>query len=283
MINTRYHMVFLDSLHSALEYQNLGDTPTKVCRELLEPLIFRYMRETYLPTLRQWWSTYELPHSAKRSIVVYETRNHEQLEFLLLNLCYFAQGWHLTIYCSDENLESVRAIVGSKGATCHVVRPTEGEYDSERNEYNAVLKSRKFWEGLQQFEHVLLAEVDSYLTAPIHTISGLEDYDYIASKWIWNPSAPGGGGLSIRRVSYMIALCDLEIEELMQDTWVSEGIQQRGGVVGNYFSESVLIEQCVGVHQWWSFYFQYYLILDQHPELIPYIEKLYTLPIELDH
>lgn len=273
-------MAFLDTLHSTLAGQVLGDKPTHKCRELLEPLVFHYMRKTYLPDLRKWWETYEPPASAKRSIVVYETRKHEQLEFLLMNLCYFAQGWALTVYCSEENLDFLKAIVGSKAVSLRVLRSAEGEYDVERNTYNTVLKSRAFWEGLQQFEHVLLAEVDSYLTSHVELILDLEEYDYIAAKWIWNPTAPGGGGLSIRRVSHMLKVCELSIDEDMQDAWVSKGIQEIGGCVGNaYFSESVLVQNLVGVHQWWAFYFQYYLILDQHPELLQFIEKLYTLKL----
>ncbi len=272
-------MTLLSVLHAALNGQTLDENPTHQCRELLEPLVFRYMRDTYLPALRAWWSTHRIPSHAQNSLVVYETRRHAQLEFLLLNLCYFAPDWALTVYCSEENYAYIREIVGARGAAIHILRPTEGSYDAERNEYNAVLTSRKFWEGLQQFQHVLLAEVDSYLVAPLACIPDLCDYDYIASKWIWALSEPGGGGLSIRRVSYMLQLCELGIVAPMQDTWVAEGIKRLGGCVGSSFSESVLIEQPIGVHQWWSFYFQYYMLLDQHPELVPHIEKLFTLPI----
>ncbi len=271
----------LRQLNAALEYQSLGDQPTHRCRELLEPIVFQHMRETYLPRLREWWSTHVIPADAKRSIVVYETRNHEQLEFLILNLCYFAPDWALTVYCSEENYTFVKEIVGVKGATIRIHRPAEGDYASERNEYNAVLTSRQFWKGLTHFEHVLLAEVDSYLVRPLSTITDLDDYDYSASKWIWNTAAPGGGGISLRRVSYMLQLCDVGITVSMQDVWVSEAIQQIGGSVGSHFSESVLLEEPIGVHQWWSFYFQYYIILAEHPEYSPLVEKLATLPIDL--
>lgn len=236
------------------------DKITHRCREQWERLIFADLRERYLGILREWWLGREFPTNASRSIVIYETRCHENLEFLILSTCYFAQTWALTLLCSTENESFVRSILGKHvssigvGVHLRIVRPHEGEYGTERDHYNGILKSAAFWDSLASFQHVLLAEVDSYLTDHLEKITNLDTFDYVASRWEWAPDEPGGGGLSIRRVAVMRAICDLDIDQDMQDCWASEGIKRLGGKVNNMiFAESAICQKVWGVHQWWSF------------------------------
>ena len=233
--------------------------PESIClenaRTVLEPQVFSVMRR-YLETLRSWWRSHSLQKSSK-SIVIYETRCHEQLEFLILNCCYFASEWALTIFCSEENYDFLCSILGSNREKARIIvrRKHEGEYSAEREEYNQFLISKEFWTMMSDFgyTHVLMAEVDSYLCDHVETIDSLYEYDYIASRWNWM-DAPGGGGLSIRRVSKMLELCDIPIDAKMQDCWASEGIQRVGGIVNNtIFAESCFLEKAWGTHQWWAF------------------------------
>lgn len=218
------------------------------------------LRSKYLNSLRSWWKSHTLQDTftSSKSIVIYETRCHEQLEFLILNCTYFASKWGLTIFCSDENYAFICDVLGNNKDKARIIvcRQEEGNYSDERDVYNTVLKSRHFWDTLHGYgySHVLMAEVDAYLCDHIDAIESINEYDYIASRWNWVPDAPGGGGLTIRRVSKMLELCDLDIDEPMQDCWASEGIRRVGGIVNNtLFAESCLLEKVWGVHQWWAF------------------------------
>jgi hypothetical protein len=271
--------VILDQLPTISHTQENDGRTTHRCREQWEDLVFADLRKRYLPALRAWWPTHTFPTVTKNSIVIYETRCHENLEFLILNTCYFAQSWALTIYCSAENEAFVYGILGphkdNEGVHVQVVRPTEGAYDDERNQYNAALTSVAFWDGLSHFQHALLAEVDSYLTDHLEKIGNLDTFDYVASRWEWAPDEPGGGGLSIRRVSTMRAICELGLKEPMQDCWASEGIKRLGGKVNNtLFAESAILQKVWGVHQWWSF------ILPFDPAFIPIYHGYLQLLIE---
>ncbi len=243
---------------------DISGSVTHASRMVLEDEVFAALRTAYLTPLRTWWQTNTLPKNPTKSVVIYETRRHPQLEFLILNCAHFALTWGLTLFCSEENHDFVLGILGHNAPNARVIvqRRKEGNYDQERDTYNAFVTSRTMWEMLDSFgfTHVLMAEVDSYLLDHLDTIKDLEDYDYIASEWSWSANEPGGGGLSIRRVSKMLEICDYWDGEasvpLMQDCWASVGIEKVGGVINNrLFAEGALLEKAWGVHQWWSFVF----------------------------
>jgi hypothetical protein len=99
-----------------------------------------------------------------------------------------------------------------------------------------------------------MIELDAYLRDFLPDCS---EYDYVCAKWRWSDD-PGGGGLTVRRVSKMLEL--LEADPYLaqtiphQDYWVSAAISKYGGSINNtMFFESYLCPDPVGVHQWWTF------------------------------
>jgi Protein of unknown function (DUF5672) len=232
-------------------------------RTHLEKPIYDRLRERYLPALQTWWSSYELPNTSDRTIFLYETRSHENLEFLIYNACYYARGWGLTVFCTPANLHTIQHILGERNtvrATIQIIPDNNGDggYSNNWKSYTEFMKSRYLWEFLHRhgFKHSLMLETDTYLRDFIP--DAVREFDYVCAAWPWNSRLPGGSGLTIRRVDKMLEICDrlpeLANETVAQDYWAAEGIIRLGGETNNgIFTEAVLLKDPVGVHQWWTF------------------------------
>ena len=235
-----------------------------------EKPIFDYLRGQYLPFLKDWWKTYTLPaaSTAKNSILIYETRQHENLEFLIYNSTFYCPNWTLTIYCTQENYDYICTILAhnKSHATIHIITPKAGEYNADRNSYNAFMKSAQLWDALQ-FEYIIIIEMDTYLLRHVPvTLTA----DYYSAEWPWKEGEPGGSGISIRRVATMREIC-AELPEYAntffpQDGWAAEGIKALNKTYDNsLFVEAGIHTDPVGTHQWWTFiepfeeYIEYYV------------------------
>jgi hypothetical protein len=241
--------------------------------------IFSHLITKYLPYLKTWWKSYTLPLGSEtdKTIVMYETRIMPQLEFHILNTCYFAQGWSLMIYCSQENHDAIRDILKNNRyrATIHILAPSE---NTPYVAYNSFYKTREFWSSIPG-EYALCVEVDSYLRKQIPDIS---EYDYICSKWPWHNDLSGGGGITIRKVSAMLEICDKLPEyefkpgHVNQDQWVAQAVHDLGMKYNNnFFTEASLNENVYGVHQWWTFF-------NPSSDSIPIYEKYLELDIPVN-
>jgi hypothetical protein len=223
-----------------------------------EQPIFSHLIKKYLPYLQNWWKSYTLPLTSEtdKTIVMYETRIMPQLEFHILNTCFFAKGWSLMIYCSRDNHDAIQDILKQNRyrATIHILAPSQ---DTPFLAYNAFLKTREFWSSIPG-KFALCIEVDSYLRKSIDDIS---EYDYICAKWPWHDTLPGGSGITIRRVSAMLEICDKlpEYENRPghdnQDQWAAQAVNDLKMRYNNtFFSEAVQDINVFGVHQWWTFF-----------------------------
>ena len=102
-----------------------------------------------------------------------------------------------------------------------------------------------------------MCETDAYLLRPIP--DDIFKYDYAACLWAWNMELHGGAGLSYRKRSYMLEICNTFPEKhLYQDTYCEEGMRKLDkkfieGPENQYFVESCFTEDAIGVHQWWTF------------------------------
>jgi hypothetical protein len=239
-------------------------------RTELEKPIFDYLRAQYLPFLQEWWKTYTLPAAttANRSIVIYETRKHENLEFLIYNSTFYCPNWTLTIYCTHQNYDHICSILAHNKdrAALHIVNEKTGEYTSDRNAYISFMKSRQLWDSIP-YEYVLLLEMDAYL---LRHVPATLTADYYCAPWPWHPDLPGGSGLTIRAVAAMREICAQLPESadaiFDQDYWGGAGIKELKKSFNNsLFIEAGLTINPVGVHQWWTFiqptpeYIQYYI------------------------
>jgi len=225
---------------------------------IYEKRVFDYLKSKYLDYLRNWWKSYELPTvSINNCIVLYETRCHPNLEFIIYNLTYFARNWGLIIYCSNANYNFINNILkhNSIKAVLHIIREDEGGREV-RNEYNEFTKSDEFWSSLP-CNNILMCEMDAYLRKKIpHNVLS---FDYICCLWPWYADLPGGGGISFRNVNAMKRICreypELKIELFAQDSWAAEGCKR----LNLSYNNSYLVEAAhhiidpIGFHNWWTF------------------------------
>jgi len=227
-------------------------------RLTLDLFIFDSLKTLYASKLKEHWNKIQIPYKSDKAIVIVERRCHQNLEFILHNVSYFAQGYAIHIFCSRANLSFIKNICGSQISNIHVhtIFENVGTSENGKIEYNNLLKTTTFWNFLKE-EHILTVEADTYLLK--HIPESIYQYDYVGSEWVWYPSEPGGGGLSYRKRSMIIKICELDSSLLkhchMQDSFLSTGLKILGGKYAhNIFTESTYIEGPIGVHQWWTFY-----------------------------
>jgi len=225
-------------------------------RLIMDPFVFGFLIKHYGPTFKEFWDeTHTIPYTSDKAIVIVERRCNPNLEFVLQNFAYFARGYAIHIFCSSANLAFIKNVCGPQlqNIHIHVVFDNIGTAEQGKKEYNDMLKTNEFWNRLTE-EHILTVETDCYLIKPIP--DSIYEYDYVASQWPWSPGEPGGGGLSYRKRSIMKQICEMKMPDIpAQDCFISTGIKMLGAKWSHsYFTESTFSADCIGMHQWWTFY-----------------------------
>jgi hypothetical protein len=229
-------------------------------RMRLEPLVFDIIKRKYLQPLTDFYSTYTFPTGQNKCVVIVERRIHENLFFLIRNIAYFARGWSLCIVCSDVNLNYCRECAGHAVDSITFLPLFKGNPSPREGkiEYNLLLQESEFYKRFSD-ENLLFMEMDCYLRK--HVPDDILEYDYVAAPYEWDMTF-AGGGLSMRKKSVMIDICERKKEKSEgQDIYVCEGIRKFGYKMPDfmtgitYVSESCLYEDSVAVHQWWTFFF----------------------------
>ena len=115
-----------------------------------------------------------------------------------------------------------------------------------------------YFYNLLSYEHLLIVQTDTYLRRKIDET--IFNYDYVASHFAWDKTSCGGG-MSYRKRSSMIDVCDTFKKEIvMEDCFINEGVKELGYKIPdykdgiNYICESCYSENPFGLHQWWTFY-----------------------------
>ena len=237
-----------------------------IWRTRYEPFVYDILKQRYGPALDEFWKGYEPPLVSDRAFVIVERRCHPNLWFILRNAAYFGRGWSIYLFCSKQNAAYCAAILGDKLPFVHLNILFNEIVDGPTGvrEYNELLKQESFWERIRA-EHLCVLEMDCYLRKPIP--EELLKYDYVGTPWGWALQTPGGSGLTLRRRTAMLNVCKEGDHSIpMQDHFAGEGMFQLGyswlrarpdGV--KTFVESYYTDDPVGVHQWWTFFFNRFL------------------------
>jgi hypothetical protein len=239
-------------------FKTITDNTLHKQRLYFDTVVFGILKSKYGKLLHDFWKSYKPPLESDKSIVFVERRCHPNLQFCIQNAAYFARGWSISIYCSLENFQYILEILGDNKDNVTVVVQFENDATPEegRSEYNQLLQDKSFWESVPG-EHVLVCETDAYLLRPIP--DDIFKYDYAASLWAWNLELHGGAGLSYRKRSCMLEVCEAFPEKHgYQDTYCEEGLRKLhkkfiDGPENQYFVESCFTDDAIGVHQWWTF------------------------------
>jgi len=256
LINDSMEAVFHDfpELPSQLSKENLHKK-----RLIIEERVFSILKAKYMTPLKEFWSAYSIPRHSDKCIVIVERRIHLNLEFILYNAAYFARGWSIAIVCSDLNIEYIKEILAHNLEAVHLIQMFKGNPEPEvgKSEYNYLLQTSQFYEALPS-ENLLMMEMDTYLRMPIPDI--FFGYDYVAAPYAWDQTM-SGGGLSFRKRSKMLEICsNYSVLHPAQDIYACKGMKAIGASVPSfeesmeYFCESCLYENPIGLHQWWTFF-----------------------------
>ena len=273
--------IFDEMEYEMEEYKKNGPPVLVKWRHRYEPFVYDCLKQQYGDALNKFWKTYDPPQVSDKAFVLVERRCHANLWFLLRNIAYFGQGWSIYLFCSRQNFKYCKAILGGKNVHLIVIFEDQADAKTGVREYNELLKQASFWERIDA-EHICVFEMDCYLRK--HIPEELLEYDYVGTPWGWNLRSPGGSGLSLRKKSVMIDICTRKVadETHMQDSFAAEGVCELGydflhsseGV--KVFVESYYTDDPIGVHQWWTFFFNYYIQGGGSKEMI---RKFLTLDI----
>jgi len=253
----------IKGVYNEIRARNYSTEPEllDVLRKECEFYVFNSLRKRYGSIFEEVWNTNLIPKAGTtdRTILLVERRCHPNVEFCLQNISYYARGYSISIVCSKTNLDYIKACLGTQFENARIIVYFEdsGTPEQGKREYNELLQQTKFW-NLFTEEYILTIETDCYLKKRIP--DSIYKYDYVASKWPWNPDLPGGGGLSLRRRDVMIKICESFPNKIPeQDYYISDGIKKLGYKYPSFEENKIYFEEFImtclfscGYHQWWT-------------------------------
>jgi len=236
----------------------------------LEPHIYNYLQEHYAFEFTSCWQRYTPPKQAPNAFVIVERRSHQNLWFILRNIAWAAPHMSVYIFCSDENINYIRALLKEKAEHYNIIQVFTGNPSRTRGkkEVDNLLTNPDTYRQINA-NYILTAEMDAFFRRkiPDSMFQGM----YWGCPWAWKPTEPGGGGVTVRHVPSMIALCArhrpnpmLDLEGESQDSWLSKHVASEATkdpaytypsleTRANLIMESIPSANPVAVHQFWTF------------------------------
>lgn len=250
----------LKNLKSEEEVKKWQEETLDKYRNDLEPYIWQHFMFNYGPKLDEFWKTHQFPKKSKRAWLLVERRCNQNWWFLLRNMAWAGPDFSLYIFCSDENYEFIRKLLGNKAENVNIIKWFKGFATRQegKDHYAQTFKLPGFYK-LIDAEYFIRVEMDTYLRRKIP--ESIFRGDFYGAPWGWKPELPGGGGLVIRKIKTMIDLCIKENCTNLEadDDWVCKKVIEYGL---NYpsleyrkeiFSENFPVMDPIGVHQFWTF------------------------------
>lgn len=230
----------------------------------LEPHIYHYLIEQYGNKLDKFWQTYIPPKQAKQAFVLVERRPHQNFWFILRNMAWANPNMSVYIFCSDENIGFVKALLGTKLQHFNVVEAFKGNASRERGkkEVDNLLSNYKVYDFIDA-EYIMTVEMDTFIRRKIP--ENIFQGDYWGNTWGWVAHTPGGGGITIRNVKKVSAHCKKHKPDIStdlhtaQDAWLSDTMYADKADFpdvnfrANHIMENVPVENPVAVHQFWTY------------------------------
>ena len=229
-------------------------------RTQLEPYVYMYLIQNHGKMLEDHWANYYPPKQSDYAFVIVERRQHPNFRFILQNIAWAAPYMSVYIFCSDVNKSFIRALLGDKINHFNVIETFTGNpaRDEAIKDYNNLLTDYVFYEAIDA-KYIITVQMDNIFRRKIP--DSIFVGDYWGNPWFWEKTHAGGGGASIRRVSYMIDLCkkhrptpSIPVGE-NEDSWISEKTVNYPDIdTRTEFSmESVPAKDPYILHQFWTF------------------------------
>jgi hypothetical protein len=230
-------------------------------RNKIEPFIYNYLTINYYSILQKAWENYAPPLTSKHAYVVIERRCHPNFDFILKNIAWANPNMSVYIFCSDVNEQFVLSLLGDKAKYFNIVQAFTGDVSRDQGiiEYNTLMATKDIYE-IVEAEYMLTIQMDVFIRRPLDPEIFVGDY--WGAPWIWNPTAAGGGGATIRKISSMLEICTkntYEGSEKAEDMWICDRVNDMGYQFPDVdframrIMESVYSTNPVIVHQFWSF------------------------------
>jgi hypothetical protein len=226
----------------------------------LEPYIWQYFMFNYGPKLDEFWKKHQFPKKSKYAWLLVERRCNQNWWFLLRNMAWAGPNFSLYIFCSDENYEFIKKLLGDKAENVNIIKWFKGFATRQegKDQYAQTFKLPGFYKLIES-EYFIRVEMDTYLRHKIP--ESIFRGDFYGAPWGWKPELPGGGGLVIRKIKTMIDLCTKENNTNLEadDDWVGKKVIEYGLEYPSLeyrkeiFSENFPVADPVGVHQFWTF------------------------------
>ena len=253
-----------------------------IYRNVLEPYFYSYLTEHYGKMLQEHWETYRPPLTSEHAFVIVERRAHPNFRFILQNMAWAAPHMAVYLFCSDENLAFIEAILGDKINSFHIIEAFQGDVSREEGKigYNDVMTDYRFYESISA-RYILTIQMDNIIRRkiPVSMFTG----DYWGNPWAWRTHAAGGGGATVRRVAAMIELCKkhrpdptIDVPPL-EDAWIAERTNSFPDFSfrREHLMESIPANDPVILHQFWTFMDAY--ITTPRDNVVAYWTQLLTL------
>jgi hypothetical protein len=227
----------------------------------LEPYIYSYLETHYGQQLTEFWKTHEFPVKSRYAWVIVERRCHPNWWFILRNIAWAGPHMSLYIFCSDENIEYLKSLLGDKAANVHLIPVFKGfaTRDDGVNQMCKLMTDPEFYKIIDA-EYIVTFQTDCFFRKkiPEEIFVG----DYYGAPWGWQLEDLGGGGVTVRNVKSMIELCSKESlpNGVFEDGWIAGLVKKYGGskppdhVRFYTFCENFPTPDPIGVHQFWTFW-----------------------------
>ena len=245
------------------EKNRIWDKRCHILRYILEPYIYNYLLVNYGPALDRFWQTYKPPKKADNAFCIVERRPHPNFWYILRNIAWAAPQMSVYIFCSNENEDFIRTLLGDK-AECYTIIPFfKGNPSREQGvqDYNNFYTDYRNYEMIDA-KYIMTVQMDIFIRRKLDMDMFMTDY--YGNPWAWNQEDPGGGGATVRRVAKMIEICrrwrpDPSVPcAIAEDGWINEKIKECGTwpdkiIRSTTFMETLLHNNPYVVHQTWSF------------------------------
>ena len=253
-----------------------------IYRNVLEPYFYSHLTENYGNMLQEHWDSYRPPLTSEHAFVIVERRAHPNFRFILQNIAWAAPHMAVYIFCSDENLAFIEAILGDKINSFHIIEAFQGDVSREEGKigYNDVMTDYRFYESISS-RYILTIQMDNIIRRKIP--ASMFVGDYWGNPWAWRTHAAGGGGATVRRVAAMIELCKkhrpdptIDVPPL-EDAWIAERTHSFPDFEFRraHLMESIPTNDPVILHQFWTFTDAY--IVTPRDNVVTYWTHLLTL------
>jgi len=256
-------LIKMEEANTQEEKVHIWDKRCHILRYILEPYVYNYLLVTYGPALDRFWKTYRPPKKADNAFVIVERRPHPNFWYILRNIAWAAPQMSVYIFCSDENEDFIRTLLGDKAEHYNIIRAFQGNPPREKaiQDYNNFYTDYRNYE-MMDAKYIMTVQMDIFVRRRLDMQMFMTDY--YGNPWAWKQEDPGGGGATVRRVAKMIEICrrwrpDPSIDcPISEDGWINEKIIECGtwpevGIRGTVFMETLLQNNPYVVHQTWSF------------------------------